>query len=192
MFKFFNLKTTEKGFTLVELLVAMGIFSVIIGAISGIFIIGLRQQRITLVNQAISDQISFSLEFMGRALRVAKKELSAPTCLSQNGLNYEITRSGAGLKFINHLENDSCSEFFLEQGQLKYIKNTAQPVPVTLTSSKLEISSLKFNLSGASQSDNLQPLVTIFMEIKGKGEIESSQKMRIQTSISQRNLDVLQ
>lgn len=185
----------ERAFTLVELLVSIGIFSIIIGAISGIFIFGIRQQKLALLNQIILDQSSFSLEFMSRALRMAKKDSSAsPVCLSQSGLNYEITRSGVGLKFINHLENDDCQEFFLEQSQLKYRKKIGQigEESLPLTSNKLEIVSLKFNLIGGSQADDLQSSVTIFLEIRGKGELENSQKIKIQTTISQRNLDVLQ
>ena len=136
---------------------------------------------------------------------MAKKELNDPgTCLSQKGLNYEIPveyqiggneNLGTGLRFINVLENSDCQEFFLENGQLKYKRKIITAPPgetLDLTSNKLEITSLKFKLEGKSQNDNLQPRVTIFLEVKGKGEIEASQKIKIQTTISQRNLDVLQ
>ena len=190
-----NKISKNKAFTLIELLVSIGIFSIIIGAISGIFIFGIRQQKLALLNQIILDQSSFSLEFMSRALRMAKKDSStSPVCLSLSGLNYEITHSGSGLMFINHLEDNDCQEFFLEQSQLKYRKKIGQigEESLPLTSNKLEIVSLKFNLIGGSQADDLQPSVTIFLEIRGKGELENSQKIKIQTTISQRNLDVLQ
>lgn len=179
-----------RGFTLIEMMVTITIFSIVIGVILGIFISGVQQQRIALTGQVLLDQTSYALEYMSRALRMARKELLSPACLSQNGLNYEITRSGAGLKFINHLQNDDCQEFFLESGQLKYWKkSTGETLP--LTSNKLEIAQLKFNLAGESQGDNLQPRVTIFSEVKGKGTLEASQRIKIQTTISQRNLDVV-
>lgn len=191
----YNKISKNKAFTLIELLVTIGIFSVVIGMVSGVFILGIRQQKIAFASQILLDQTSFSLEYMSRALRMAKKELSsAPVCLSQRGLNYEITRSGSGLKFINHLESDDCQEFFLESGQLKYRKKIGQTgeESFSLTSSKLDVSSTKFNLTGGSQSDNLQPSVTISLQIKGKGELEGSQRIKIQTTLSQRNPDVLQ
>lgn len=193
--RFYNKIPKNKAFTLVELLVTIGVFSTVIGMVSGIFILGLRQQRLAFAGQAVLDQASFAVEYMGRVLRMAKKELAAsPTCLSQRGLNYEVTRSGSGIKFINHLEGDDCQEFFLESTQLKYRKKIglAGEETLFLTSDKLEISTFKFNLAGGSQSDNVQPKVTVFMEIKGKGDLEGSRKMKIQTAVSQRNLDVLQ
>lgn len=189
----------NKGFTLIELLVAIGIFSIVIGMVSAIFILGIRQQKVAFASQTVLDQASFTLEYMSRALRMARKELSTPACLSQNGLNYEITPSGSGLKFINSLESSDCQEFFLESGQLKYRKKIGQSSEesLPLTSNKLEVVSLKFNLVGEFQGDadnpeNLQPKITIFLEIKGKGELEKSQRIKIQATLSQRNLDVLQ
>lgn len=196
-----NHLSTKKGFTLIEMLVAVAIFSLLVGAISGLFISGIRLQRGALVSQEILNQTSYTLEYISRALRMAKKE-SGEGCLSEAGLNYEIPGKyriekdknlGTGLRFINHLENDDCQEFFLEAGQLKYKKKVESPGEVTLdlTSKDLEITSLKFNLSGQSQDDNLQPRVTVFLDIKGKRVREEEQpKIKIQTTISQRNLDI--
>ncbi len=177
-----------KGFTLIEMLVAMAIFSTVMGIITGIFITGIRQQKMALDSQIVLDQTSYALEYMGRALRFAKKETSAGACLFQAGLNFEITHSGSGIKFINHLQGDDCQEFFLENNKIKYWKQSDPNPPFPLTSTKLEVSQFKFNLVGGSQLDNIQPLVTIFSEIKSAGA--SGQSQKIQTSISQRNLDV--
>jgi prepilin-type N-terminal cleavage/methylation domain-containing protein len=181
-------KMKKNGFTLIELLVSIAILSLSIGAITGIFIAGIRQQRIALVNQELLDQTSFALELMSRALRMAGKELAAPSCLSADGLNYELTRGGSGIKFINVLEGGDCQEFFFEAGQLKYFKQaTLQTLP--LTSTKLAISSARFNVIGASQGDDIQPRVTLFLQVEGK--ISGVPKLKIQTTISQRNLDVV-
>jgi len=194
MFKCLNAKMTKGGFTLIEMLVAVMIFSLIIGVISGVFISGLRGQKMTLSSQKLLDQISYALEYMSRALRMANKQTAdIPACLFQEGLNYEITHSGSGLKFINHLEEDDCQEFFLEDSQLKYRKKIGQAGEETLdlTSSNLQITSLIFSISGEGQDDDLQPRVTIFLNMKGKGQKPEEQpEMKIQTTISQRNLDV--
>lgn len=180
----------ERGFTLIEMMVAIAVFSIIIGAVSGLFISGLYGQRNALASQRLLDQTSYALEYMSRALRMAKKQTSdLPFCLSSNGLNYEMVNSG--LRFINHLEEDKCQEFFLEGGILKQRKNIGE-APLDLTSPKLEITSLNFFLQGQSQVDNLQPKVTIFLKIKGSGQrIEEQPGINIQTTVSQRNLDII-
>lgn len=202
-----KLNNRTKGFTLIELLVTMGIFSIIVGAIVGLFIFGVQQQRRSLITRAILDQTSYALEYMSRALRMAKKELDAPDCLSQDGLNYEIPTTpidyriggnpnlGTGIRFINHLQGDDCQEFFLENNQLKqWSQNRGNTLPLTSTPTGIKINLLKINLIGASQGppglpEVLQPKVTIFLELEG-GITGESQKIKIQTTISQRNLDV--
>ena len=191
MLKCFNVKIKKGGFTLIEMLAAVMIFSLIIGAISGVFISGFRSQKSALSSQRLLDQTSYALEYMSRALRVATKQTDdISACLSQNGLNYENIPGVSGLKFINHLEDDDCQEFFLENKQLKQKKNNLTET-VELTSSKLEITSLNFLLQGESQDDDLQPRVTIFLAVKGKGQKPEEQpELKIQTTISQRNLDI--
>jgi len=179
-------KFKKEGFTLIEMLVAMAIFSTVMGIITGIFITGIRQQKMALDSQIVLDQTSYTLEYMSRALRFAKKDLTG-SCIPV-GSNYQITFGGSGLKFINHLQYDDCQEFFLENKQIKYWRQSDPNPPLPLTSAKLEVVSLKFDLTGEWQTDDLQPRITISSEIKSAGA--SGQSQKIQTSISQRNLDV--
>jgi prepilin-type N-terminal cleavage/methylation domain-containing protein len=173
------------GFTLVELLVTMAIFLIVIGAATSIFVSALKGQRKALAIQEILNQTSYSLEYMSRAMRMAQKEVAAPSCLSQNGLNYQLTRGGKGIKFRNY--SGICQEFFLEGGQLKQLKSGAVE---SLTSENFEITSLNLNLIGPSELDDFQPRVTIAFTIKGKGQKPEEQtEMKVQTTISQRNVD---
>jgi len=188
----------KNGYTLIEVLVAVGIFTILIAAPTGFFVGSLRGQLKALSSQKLLDNTSYALEYISRSLRMAKKELSADpltACLLEGGTslygrNYQITRGGNGLKFKNY--KDECQEFFLDgsDSRLKESKNGA--TPIALTAEDLEIISLKFKLSGESQTDNDQPRVTLFLEIKGgKGQMEELQPLiKIQTTISQRNLDV--
>jgi len=176
-------KNKKNAFTLIELLVSIGLFITTIGVIFNVFLFGIRQQRIMLNREIATGQTSFVLEYLGRALRMAKKDTSG-SCLSRPGLNYEIPSPGR-LKFINVLEEDDCQEIFLDNNQLKIYKS-GEGKTYELTSSKIEVSYLNFSLSGENQTDQLQPRVTISFEIKEK----NGSSLKIQTSISQRNLDI--
>jgi len=181
----------NRGFTLIELLVAMTIFTLVLGSGAGLFVSAVQSQRRSLANQELLDQTSYAIEYMSRSLRMAKKERNAPACLSSNGLNYEIVAIEAGilgLKFINHLQDDDCQAFFIKDGQLKYRKEIgAIPKTLNLTSENLTVDYLNFELSGKEQTDNLQPRVTFSLGIEYP---EEGVSMKIQTTISQRNLDV--
>jgi len=190
---------SSKGFTLVEILVVSVIFLLIIGAAAGLFVSLVRHQRRILAKQELLNQISYVMEYMSRALRMAKKELNCtepaepPTCSCLTdigyGWNYEITPEGKGIKFINHSEDDVCQEFFWNEAEKRLEESKDGSSFVPLTSDKLQINLLKFNVSGESGGDLLQPRVTIFLEIQAKGAGDQP-KIQIQTTISQRNLDV--
>ena len=174
-----------KAFTLIELLVVLTIFSIALGSISGIFISGIHSQRKILAEQEILSQMSYILEYMGRAIRMAKKDdlsFSGQTknCLSGNKVNYEVSSNQSQIKFRNY--QNQCQRFYLSSNQIFEEKDgTSLP----LTSPDLKINSLKFQVFGEIQEDNLQPRVTIFIEAqKGK------RNLKFQTTISQRDLDV--
>ncbi len=195
----------QKGFTVIELLTALVVFSLVVSFTSMIFISVVGHQREILAKQEIVSQVNYATEYMSRALRMAKKELNCTdssdpnscSCLKEKGYgyNYEIPSEyqigdesmGRGIRFINHLQDDKCQKFFLEQGQLKHRRDGSETVP--LTSDKFEITNLKFKLFGESQEDDIQPKVAIVLKIKLKGD-EEQPKLKIQTTISQRNLDI--
>jgi len=181
-----KLKTSEynKGFTLVEMLVVIAIFSVITGAAVSIFISTIRIQRYSLTSQQLLDQTSYALEYMTRFIRMASKD-SDGSCLSITKSNYQITQSGYGLKFENY--KGECQEFYLEEGQL--YEEIDGDEGISLTSDGLDITDFQVYLSGQLQTDNYQPRVTIFLKAEGKGMV-SNPKIRLQTTISQRDIDI--
>jgi len=191
MKQFNNVTIQNKGVTLIEMLAAVAIFAITIGAISGIFISAIRTQRRVLASQELFDQTSYVLEYMGRALRMAKKDKDGTYI--QVGKNYEVSPWGDSIKFIKFdyaTNSDVCYNFYLDSNQQIYeSKNWA--AGIAQTSEKLSVNSLKFNLSGdeIGESPNLQPRVTIFLGIEGREAAGSRPKIQIQTSISQRNLD---
>lgn len=186
------MRYSHTGFTLIEMLITMLVFSIIIVAASGLFISAIRGQARTLAIQRLLDQTSYALEYMGRAIRMAKKDING-TCISAK-LNYATTTSGTGgIRFKNY--EDDCQEFFREWDgiagvyRLKEVK--AESINY-LTSPDLDTVSFKIGPSDSwDQYDTLQPRVTIFLEIRKAGsEPEKQPKIKIQTTVSQRRLDI--
>lgn len=205
---------SQQGFTLIELLIAVSIFSLVAAAAVGLFASAVGAQRKSLASQELLDQAGYALEYISRALRMARKELNcqdplAPStcsCLSSwgYGWNYEIRREGKGLRFVNY--QGVCQEFFLEGGQLKQGKCKEEPcsspeqweiLPLTGKGIQIEEGGFNINLLGPEQSqsdgswDNQQPRVTISLRVKAAGlKPEAQPELKIQTTISQRELDI--
>ncbi|MDP4007155.1 MAG: prepilin-type N-terminal cleavage/methylation domain-containing protein [bacterium] len=176
----------QKGFTIPELLVAMFMFSLIIGGAVNLLLAGIAAQRSSLATEELLDQTSFMMEYMTRVLRQAQKDLGA-TCLSVPGLNYEITHDGEGIMFING--NSQCQEFLLQGARIQ--ESIPPAPPAFLTSDNLLVTSLQFVLEGESQDDDFQPKVTFSIAIEGQGsKPEARPKAKLQTTISQRKVDV--
>lgn len=165
----------NRGFTLIEMVVATAIFVLVMTAASGLFVSGLRAQRQSLAHQQVLSQTSYLMEYMSRAVRMARKDM-AGTCTGTPKLNYAF--SGQCLKFINY--KNQCQQFCLESGRLKNENG------VYLTSGDLQINSFNVSLSGQTQDDDLQPKATIFLDIVG----QEMTNIKIQSTVSQRNLDV--
>ena len=184
-------RNLASGYTLVEILVAVAIFFIIAAGPTSFFISSVRGQTRALASREIVDNSSYSLEYISRILRMAKKDLTG-NCIPI-GTNYE--NPGADVSTIRILNyHDICQEFSLIENRLqvrKSIDATAANFEefLPLTSDDLEVTSLKFQISGLDQDDDLQPRITILLELVKKGQTES--KIIIQTTVSQRNLDVI-
>lgn len=183
----------KKGYTLIEILVAISIFFIVIAAPTGLFVGSLKGQQKALSTQELLDNVSYNLEYISRAIRMAKKDL-AGDCIEE-GSNYENPGYNISkIRFLNY--RGHCQEFLLYNDRLGIKISTDEDEEnlgefLPLTSDDLEIESVKFQLSGQKQGDIFQPQATIFLKIRGKGlSPELQPEIKIQTTITQRNLDV--
>jgi len=184
----------NKALTLIEMLVVVTLLSLTMTAVTGIFRSVIRGQARALTSEELLNQTSYAIEYMGRALRMAKKD-TAGTCIGVN-LNYLKTHEDNGIKFLSY--EDRCQEFYLAttttSRKLKEVIDGGSAVD--LTSDEIEV--VNFNIGSDDswdEDDNLQPRITIFLDMKGKRELlkEGEQpEIKIQITISQRNLDVLE
>jgi type II secretory pathway pseudopilin PulG len=175
----------NKGFTLIELLVSAGIFAMIIITIIGVFTASIKLQDNILSTKKVIGEINYAMEFMSRNLRMAIKDQNS-LCLtnSPNNYNYELRTDSTGIKFKSAFKPGECHEIFLDpiNHQIKFSRNGTE---TDLTSPVIQITKLKFFVSGDGP-DDLQPLVTVYLEAKSG----NAPAIKVQTSISQRNLDV--
>jgi len=178
----------EKGFTLVEILAGIFIFVLVVGTATSLLISAFNAQKRALAIREVIDGASYVIDYMSRAISMAKKddlEIRGITfsCLPSSYFNYYVENSNQKITFRTYKLNE-CQSFFLEGGK---IKETRAGQTNYLTPEGLEVTNLKFFVQGDDQNDNLQPKVTIFLEIQKKGQ--PATKISLQTTITQKDLD---
>jgi prepilin-type N-terminal cleavage/methylation domain-containing protein len=187
------LKSKNKGFTLIEMLVSLVIFSIIIGFTLSTFATAAKAQRRILAEQQLLDQVSYAVEYMGRSLRMAVKENTSGRCLTAAGANYETNSSRNKIRYITY--DGFCHEFLVQNNTLytnwststdgEDVFNYSYPLISTTTGFTVNAFTIATS-TGWSETDSLQPAVTIFLDVSGPSDI----RIKMQTTVSQRNIDV--
>ena len=185
-----NKQKKDKGFTLIEMLVAIAIFGLLAGAFTGFMLSALQAQRRILVTQELLNNASYVLEYMSRSIRMAKKDINGQ-CITA-GQNY--SSDGSSLKFLNY-QQDECQEFFLEGGILKEKKTRfndhSESIINDLTPANLQVTNFEVTVTG--DETGYQPKVTLKLTIEGRGEkSELKPQITLQTSVSQRDLNYVE
>lgn len=197
----------QKGFTLLELMIAMTLFVVVIVSFIGLFMSAISEQQKNLEKITLLNNASYLLEYMSRSIRMAEKDPGA-TCIDLN-MNYKHPNPGNdSLQFLQ-TEFDAgaggyvskCRRFYLDSGAIKMRKSTdntwvnLQPA-LNLTPANLSIAGMRFVIQGDGQiagspgdpTGNLQPAVTISINLRTNNV--TPQELKVQTTVSQRELDI--
>lgn len=168
-FKFKKSGEGQQGFTLVELLITVFIFSIISIIIGGIFVQVLNIQKRASAVQEIQENMNFVLELMAREIRVSKVCPITGQCSSSSVLDMEHPVNGD----IN---------YNLQGGQIHRVVNG---IDTTMSSSRVEFTNLGFYVSGDDNNDGFQPRVTIVISAKSL-DFDSLPEIVAQTTVSQR------
>jgi Tfp pilus assembly protein PilE len=184
----------QKGFSMVELLITGFVFSIIFGVATSTFVNAVRIQKYNMAHQQLLDQASYAMEYMARALRMAKVDTPGSGCGVGNNVNYKITGIGDTISFKNY--NDECQSFSWVDLDGDTVRDSlvvtigSRLINVPLNSANYTITKLQFSIAGERRdTDIYQPRVTIFMELKDNKLTNGNPTIRIQTTVSQRNLD---
>lgn len=145
------------GFTLIELIVALGLFAIVMTITTGAYLImiGINRQA-----QAVAtgvDSLSFALETMTRTIRTG----TGYSCSSNPGAGVDCT-SGWGVFSVTDANGDD-EKFSLSSGAIQETTNGGTPVALT-DAQEVKVTSLTFYAYGTkpeSSNDYEQPRVTI-------------------------------
>jgi len=163
----------NRGYTLIELIVAVGLFAIIMTIASGAYIVMIDLTRHS-QNKAVGiDNLSFALETMTRTIRTGTNYScnGGGNCL--NGTSFSVVNS------IGNTINYSLSNGVILQNN------------IPLTDPSVIVSSLKFYASGTLAADNYQPHVTIIIYGSvSSGQGKTPESFVVETGATMRGLDI--
>jgi len=183
-----GIKRQLVGFTLVESMVAVAIFSLLIVSATDIFLSIIKSQRNTLSSKNAQESVSYALEVMTKELRMAKVDQGqcGPDVFQKV---YAVSESGDQIKFLNY--HDVCVTYWLKQddsvpgqpvGRLMIQRGTDEAF---MTPANIDISQLNFFDDLATG----QPLATIRFDLSYLNSETGRQSLQVQTSVSSRSYE---
>lgn len=188
----------KKAFTLVEVLVSVGIFSIVMLIATGSVFTIVAANKKTHSLKSVMTNLNFALENMAREIRVGTQYScidSGGNVVSSDPAQYrgDCNSGNVGVRFVSNRNLDvvpgnDTLEYTFSGGRIYQQRYGTDISPRAITASEISISSMKFYVIGSNASDGKQPrvLITITGSV-GVGEIRSS--FKIQTTVSQRSLD---
>lgn len=178
------------GFTLIELVVSLAVFSVVaVISLSALLTVSYAQREAA-AGQNNFDNIRFSLEAMAKEIKAGEDFDCNPVVSGLNNCPYP-SGGRSTLTFVNDLGIRVI--YSLASGQL--VRRTGVPpcnvAPYCLITAKaVQISRLLFFVSGAPLADSEQPRITIVMEGQTPGfKAGQTARFNLQTTVAARPLD---
>lgn len=162
----------NKGYSLIEMLVAIAIFSVLLVAVMNTFTRGFAYQRRIVEMQKVQREEAFLLETISREIRMATAIAASQQNLHEASRLDFTDHTGTPIYYCLAMESGACNpagKYFSVDGKV-------------INSADVEVVGVKFSTSQTFVKT--QPLVTITMEIRSKKEPAVSTVL--QTSVATR------
>lgn len=160
----------QSGLTMIELIVAIGIFGLVIGMAVGIFVLALISQRRIIALRNAGDNARFTIEAMAREIKTGKNFSGGG-----NSISFTNAKGGATIYRLNNNIIEKSSD-----GGTSYS---------AVTGAEAMINYLNFYLMGQAPGDGLEPRITIAIGITSDIGNQTA-NLKFQTTISERILQL--
>ena len=168
----------KNGFTLLEMIFAIGLFSMVITVVMGVFVKSSQIQRKVIELHTIQREGNFMIEMMSREIRTA-----TVMDVDQEGNN------NSSVEFTNYVGDTvkycraNAGGFCTEDDSGDYLTRRVNGVNQIVSSSNIKIDSLKFYVP--DDFNVSQPMVTISMTVKPAAS-QHNTEISLQSSVALR------
>lgn len=145
-----------RGYTLLEMIVAIGIFSIIMLAATGAFLTLIDLDRQARAGNDVVTNLSFAVDSMARSIRTGtsykcNNSSTTPNCSSPPGTSFGFTDS-SGRVIRYYVQNSQIYEDITQSGST---------LSSAITDPRITITAVKFYVRGVGTGDGLEPQVTL-------------------------------
>ena len=178
--------SSQRGYSLLELIVSLGIFSMVMLVVTGAYITLISLDRQARANNQLAASLSFAVESMARSMRTGTEyacngNLSVPNCVS----------GGASISFIDS-QNQTITYRLKDDGSIGQCTGSpcTDATAVSLTDSRIDIETIRFYVRGVGVGDSAQPRVTFVITGTMTTEGGETTSFSIQTGATQRLIEL--
>lgn len=189
-------RTKERGFTLVEMIVAVALFSIVMVVCVATLLSLVNANRKAQALQSVMNNLNVTVDGMARAIRQGHTyhcgsvtPITSPRDCSSNGDNQMIVFEAYGGDRNNAL-NQIVYKLDTVNNQILKSTDSGQNY-VAVTSPEVTIDDLRFYVIGSTVGDTSQPTVIITVKgTAGSSNVKTTTSFHIQVSAVQRLLDL--
>jgi len=191
----FSLQQSKTGgFTLLEMIISIGIFSVLVVTSIGVML-GISNAQLKAANiQATVDNIRFSMELMTKEMRTGSQYALSSFYGAQPGEELSFVTS-AGERRVYYLSGGTIMRLAASLScliQTPLVVTAQCPSPKPLMADEVTVERLRFKIGGITPgSSDGQPWVMVAMSVSSKGGKQAFEsRMDLETMVVQRLRDL--
>lgn len=184
--------SVSRGFTIIEMLVAFGIFAVIMVIAVGSLLSLIEANHKAQALKTVVNNLHFALENMTRNIRTGNNyhcgggSVAVAQDCPATPSNQLVFKARDGGYILYKLGESGDIERSKSNDPIALV--IQEPLPITAP--EIQVETLKFYVDGTEADDNEQPRVLIMARGSMQGKSKVISRFDIQTLVSQRDLDI--
>ncbi|GBD33740.1 hypothetical protein HRbin34_00024 [bacterium HR34] len=192
MFHSFNYLKNEKGYTLVEVLSALAVASIVVTTAMSLFINAFSTQVKVVQRNDIILELNYLINYMSRNLRMAQYDESGECGKVDSNYN-QVKNSMVNTENQIYFKNQegNCQGFYLDNGVIYQEIDQGDTTEILrLTSELIYVKTFKVvdPISSWERGDGKQPRVTFIIEAYHISDPDKK-TIKLQTTVSQASID---
>jgi prepilin-type N-terminal cleavage/methylation domain-containing protein len=181
----------KRGFTLIEMIVSVGLFTIVLFIASSSFLSVVNADRKSRATRLAMDNLTVAMEDMTRRMKTGYSYMCEGGVASATSDVSDCTSPKDSIAFTD--QDGNRVAYRLHNNRIyRGIKNSAGVLVssnIPVTAPEITIEALSFDVHGSAPLDNVQPYVQIFINGKTDGGVIDS-SFKLQTMVTQRVYDI--